>query len=149
MDHLVVPDMSLHYRTLNCNVLLVSVVIWNALGHFHQMLRLHSTSNEMLQIRHRSNHWRCSVKKRCSLKFCNIHSKTPVLESLFNKVAGLRPSTLLKRSSNTGVFTWILRNFLRTPILKNICKRLLLYTVVYNKQSPIELIIEPLQSLHR
>ena len=32
-------------------------------------------------------------------KFRNIHMKTPVLESLFNKVA-----TLLKRASNTGVF---------------------------------------------
>ena len=32
-------------------------------------------------------------------KFRNIHMKTPVLESLFNKVA-----TLLKRDSNTVVF---------------------------------------------
>ena len=31
----------------------------------------------------------------------DIHIKTPVLESLFNKVAGL---TLLKRDSNTGIF---------------------------------------------
>ena len=29
----------------------------------------------------------------------------------FNKVAGLRPATLLKRDSTTGVFLWILRNF--------------------------------------
>ena len=56
-------------------------------------------------------------------KFHNIHRKTPVLESLFSKVAGLcwslflitlkvwRPKwsvTLLKRNSNTGVFLWIL-----------------------------------------
>ena len=27
--------------------------------------------------------------KKCSYKFHNIHIKTPVLESLFNKVAGL------------------------------------------------------------
>ena len=27
--------------------------------------------------------------KSCSLKFCNIHRKIPVLESLFNKVVGL------------------------------------------------------------
>ena len=37
--------------------------------------------------------WRCFVK--------NIHRKTPVLESLFDKVAG---------DSNTGVFLWILQN---------------------------------------
>ena len=36
-------------------------------------------------------------KESCSEKFRNIHRKTPVPESLFNKVAGLRPSTLLKK----------------------------------------------------
>ena len=38
------------------------------------------------------------LKNRCSLKFRKIHRKTPVLESLFNKV-----TTLLKRDSSTGV----------------------------------------------
>ena len=37
----------------------------------------------------------------------------------FNKVADLRPETLLKRDSNTGVFRWILWNFLRTRFLQN------------------------------
>ena len=46
-------------------------------------------------------------KKSYSQKFHNIHRKTPALESLLNKVAG----------------------FLRTPILKNICKWLLLELV--------------------
>ena len=36
--------------------------------------------------------------------------KKPTLESLFNKVAGLKPS-LLKTDYNTGVFLWILQNF--------------------------------------
>ena len=36
-------------------------------------------------------------------KFRNIHKKTCVLESLFNKVAGFIPATLLKRASKTGV----------------------------------------------
>ena len=36
-------------------------------------------------------------------KFRNIHKKTRVLESLFNKVAGFIPATLLKRASKTGV----------------------------------------------
>ena len=36
----------------------------------------------------------------------------------FNKVPGLRPENLLKRESNTGVFWWILRNFLRTLFLQ-------------------------------
>ena len=67
--------------------------------------------------------------KDCFLKFRNIYRKTPVLESLFSKVAGLKAtiefieylrwlllrkgnSDLLKRDSNTGVFLCILRNFL-------------------------------------
>ena len=46
-----------------------------------------------------------------SLKFRKFHRKTFVLESLFNKVAGLRPATLLKRDSKTSVFLWNLRIF--------------------------------------
>ena len=34
--------------------------------------------------------------KKGTLKKCKIHRKTPVLESLFNKVAEMRPATLLK-----------------------------------------------------
>ena len=44
-------------------------------------------------------------------KFRN--KKTPVLDSLFYKVAGLRSATSWKRDSNTGVFLWILRTVLR------------------------------------
>ena len=33
-----------------------------------------------------------------------------MLESLFNKVAGLRPATLLKRDPGTGTFLRILRD---------------------------------------
>ena len=36
---------------------------------------------------------------------CNIHRKTPSLESL-------TPATLLKKDSNAGFFSWILRSFL-------------------------------------
>ena len=37
------------------------------------------------------------LPKRCSLKFRKIHRKTPLAESLFNKVAGLKLLTLLKK----------------------------------------------------
>ena len=50
-----------------------------------------------------------------------LHRKTPVLECLFDKVAGLRRANLLKRDSSTGVFQWILK-ISRTSILKNICE---------------------------
>ena len=55
----------------------------------------------------------------CSQKFRKFYMNTPVLESLFNNVAGLsiwhaRPGTLLKRDSNTGFCIWNLRNFKST-----------------------------------
>ena len=37
-------------------------------------------------------------------EFHKIYRKTPVLKSLFNKIAGPMPATLIKRDSNTGVF---------------------------------------------
>ena len=37
--------------------------------------------------------------------------RTPVLESLFNKVADLQGYNVIKRDSNTGVFLKILQNF--------------------------------------
>ena len=62
---------------------------------------------------------RCSVKKPF-LKIWQYSRETPVLESSF------RPTTLLKRDSNK-LFPVNIGKFLRTPILKNICERLLLY----------------------
>ena len=41
--------------------------------------------------------------KEAVIKVLNIHRKKPMLESIFNKVLGRRPATLLKRDSNTGV----------------------------------------------
>ena len=43
-----------------------------------------------------------------------FHRKTPVLESLFNKVAVSRPATLRIRELKTGVFLWNLLNFKNT-----------------------------------
>ena len=42
---------------------------------------------------------------------CEIYEINEPKVSLFNKVVGLRPATLLKRDSNTAVFLWSLRNF--------------------------------------
>ena len=56
------------------------------------------------------------LQNRCFWKLRNIHRKTPVavLKSLLIKLQAFRPANLLKRDSNTVVFLWILRNFLRT-----------------------------------
>ena len=48
-------------------------------------------------------------EKSCSYKVRNIDRKIPVLDSPFNKVAGLH--FYLKGDSNTGVFLSVLRNF--------------------------------------
>ena len=51
---------------------------------------------------------------------CKIHRKTPVSESLFNKLLGCSSTTLSKRDLGTSVFLWIEENisgccFYRTP----------------------------------
>ena len=61
-----------------------------------------------------------SSRRKCSIKFYNIHRKTTVLESLFNKVAGL------KRHYDTRVFLSVFRNFQEFSI----CKRLLLIRIL-------------------
>ena len=52
-----------------------------------------------------------------------IIQKRP-LEVFFKKKGVLRPATLLKRDYYTSIF--LFAKFLKTPILKNICERLLL-----------------------
>ena len=54
--------------------------------------------------------------------------KTTVFRSLFNKVAGLKD---LKRDYNTA-FSVNVAKFLKTPNLKNICKRLVFLIVSYH-----------------
>ena len=46
-------------------------------------------------------------KKSYSRKFRCIHRKTPVLESLFHKVADLQPLNFIKKRTNTGVFLFL------------------------------------------
>ena len=52
-----------------------------------------------------------------------VKLQTPLFKFLFNKTAGLSLATLLKGNSN---FPVNIMKFVRTLILKNICKRLLL-----------------------
>ena len=55
---------------------------------------------------YRSSHRRCSAKKLL-LKICNIHRKTPVLDTL----QAFRCVTLLIRHTSPYVFLRILKNF--------------------------------------
>ena len=65
-------------------------------------------------------------KKRCSKKFRKFHRKTPMLESLFNKVAGLKAWNFIKMRFQHRCFPVKFPKTLRTLILKNIYKRLVL-----------------------
>ena len=50
-------------------------------------------------------------KKGALRNFAKFTEKHLCRSLVFNKIAGLRPATLLKRGSGTGVFLRILRNF--------------------------------------
>ena len=64
------------------------------------------------------------LQKRCSYKFRNIRKKTPALETFFNKDAGLRPETLLKKTLQQRCFPVKIGKILETALLKNVCERL-------------------------
>ena len=66
-------------------------------------------------------------RKRSSYKFRKFHRKTPVLESFFNQVAGLRAFIFLKKKFQPSFFLVKFAKFFRTPTFKNIGERLLLY----------------------
>ena len=92
---------------------------WNIKSFFLVLLRF----MWLILDEFRSSHQRCS-QKSCSQKFCNIHWKTPVLASLFNK----------KRLQHR-CFSINIAKFLRTPTLKNICEQLLLWVaIIYLKK---------------
>ena len=46
----------------------------------------------------------CALQKEVFLEISQIHRKTAVPESFFNKVAGLRPTTLLKKETGKVFF---------------------------------------------
>ena len=65
----------------------------------------------------RSSHRRCSVKKGVLRNFAKFTGKHLCQRLFFNKVAGLRPATLLKKSLWHRCFPVNFAKFLRTPFL--------------------------------
>ena len=53
--------------------------------------------------------------------------ETPLFESLFNKAAPFQVCNFFKKKLQLMCFPVIIAKFLRIPILKNICERLLLF----------------------
>ena len=79
---------------------------------------------------YRSSHYSDSIKKAVR----NIHRKMPLLESLFNKVAGLLACNFIKKRLQHRCFPVNVAKFLRTDILKNICERLFLCLMDFLEQ---------------
>ena len=61
----------------------------------------------------------CSVKKVFLEISQNSQENTRARVSFFDKVAGFRPATLLKKRSGAGVFLWVLWNFWEHLFLQN------------------------------
>ena len=59
----------------------------------------------------RSSHQRCSIKKFVLKKFAIFTGKHRCWSLFSIQLQDWRPTTLLKRGSNPGVFLWILQNF--------------------------------------
>ena len=57
----------------------------------------------------------------CSLKVRKYHRKIPVLESVFNKVAGLWACIFITKKFQHSCFPVKFAKFLRIPIMKNGC----------------------------
>ena len=69
----------------------------------------------------RSSLWRCSIKKLI-FKILQYPQETPVLESLFKKIVGLKACNFIKKKPQHRCLSVNIAKFLRLPILKNICK---------------------------
>ena len=76
----------------------------------------------------RSSHWRCSVRKGVLRNFVQFTRKHLFQSLIFDKVAGMRPATLLKMRLWYRYFPVNFAKFLRAPFLQNTSGRLLLKT---------------------
>ena len=74
----------------------------------------------------RSSHRRCSVEKGVLRNFAKFTGKHLCQRLFFNKVAGLRPATLLKKKLWHWCFSVNFAKFVRAPFLQNTSRRLVL-----------------------
>ena len=81
-------------------------------------------------ILRRGSHRRCSVRKGVLRNFENFTGKHLCQSPFFNKVAGLRTATLLKKRLWHRCFPVNIAKFLRTPFLQNISGQLLVFTSI-------------------
>ena len=79
----------------------------------------------------RSSHQRCSLGKGVLRNFAKFTGKHLCQSFFFNKVAGLRHATLLKKTLWHRCFPVNFVKFLRRPFLQNTSARLLLDVDLY------------------
>ena len=68
----------------------------------------------------------CRLQIRCSLKFCKFHKKISVLESIFNKAAGLKVCNSIKKRLQHSCLPVKLAKFLKTSFFTEEFRWLLL-----------------------
>ena len=82
--------------------------------HFHratdQNLQETDERHDLINTMLRDSHQKVSHEKIFPWKFWNIHRKTPMLKSLFNKVTVLRACDFIKKSLQHRCFPVILQN---------------------------------------
>ena len=92
-------------------------------------LGFYSVENVIDEFKHyillilRSSHRRCSVRKGVIRNFSKFTGKQLYQSLYFQKVAGLRPATLIKWRLWHRCFPVNFEKFLRTPFLQNTCGR--------------------------
>ena len=96
------------------------------MGKMTSTVLMEMSMSEFEILRDRSSRQRCSIKKGVLRNFTKFTGKHLCQSLLFNKVAGLRPTTLLKRRLWRRCFPVSFVKFLRTPFLQNTSGRLLL-----------------------
>ena len=82
--------------------------------------------------RYRSSHQGCSVRKGVLVNLAKFTRKHLCQSLFFNKVAGLRPATLLKKRLWHRYFPVNFVKFLRIPFSQNASWRLLLKVLFVN-----------------
>ena len=90
---------------------------------------------------YRSSHRRYSVTKGVLRNFAKFTGKHLCQSLFFNKVAGLRPATLLKRRLWHRCFPVNFAKFLRRPVLQNTFGRLLLLLLLVRKVMKVSWVI--------
>ena len=97
---------------------------------FFKSLRIIIPFNENLAkwqfAKERSSYRKCSVRKDVLINFAKFTGKHLCQGLIFNKVASLRPATLLKKRLWHRCFPVNFAKFLRAPFLQNTSGRLLL-----------------------